>query len=184
MNNSGIIRATAPVGLTSHAAIEALDLAGASSVSNTGNGTTTGVISAGRFGIVGAKGDVTNNGGLIEATGTIGIAVSLTDATVSNNVNGSSIGRIFGTLFGIGATNANVTNSGVIGIGNTGTSDTAIHANGTATVSNTGDGTTTGIIREPRSASTPERSTSSPTPEGLRRLEQTPSRLTRQLTPP
>lgn len=66
---------------------------------------------------------------------------------MTNNVNGSSIGRIFGTLFGIGATNANVTNSGVIGIGNTGTSDTAIHANGTATVSNTGDGTTTGIIR-------------------------------------
>ena len=96
---------------------------------------------------------MTNDGGTIQGTGTNSTGIqAFGDATVTNNVNGSSIGRIFGTRFGIDAetatnpSNATVTNNGVILAGDVTTAGTGIHATGTATVSNTGDGITTGII--------------------------------------
>ena len=58
---------------------------------------------------------------------------------MTNNVIGSSVGTIIGVLFGIDATNANVTNHADIVA--TGAGGTAIHATGTATVSNTNSST-------------------------------------------
>ena len=78
----------------------------------------------------------------IFAIGDGGAAIKTTgDATVSNNLGG----EIAGGAFGIDATNANITNNGRIFGGLAGA--TAIHATGTATVSNTGDGTNTGVIQ-------------------------------------
>jgi outer membrane autotransporter protein len=161
--NSGRIAAGVVPGLGT-----AIHATGTATVSNTGNGINTGIISAGVFGIdagtvivtantgrieaFAANGvainaannaNVTNNGGLIQATGANSTAIKAAgDATVTNTFNGTSIGQITGVLFGIDATNANVTNNGVIVSGN----GTAIHATGTATVSNTGDGINTGVI--------------------------------------
>src|SRR5581483_11623693 len=137
-NDGGTIQATGVAG----AGIQAT---GNATVVNNFNVTDNkiGSITGVAFGIDAASANVTNNGGVIQATDASGTGIKVTDtATVTNNVNGTSIGQISGILFGIDATNATVTNNGKIeSLGGT-----AIRATGTATVSNTGDGITTGVI--------------------------------------
>ena len=76
-------------------------------------------------------------------------------ATVANKVNGTSIGQIFGQAFAINADGGNGNPSANVTGGQwqrstaggaISSNGTAIHATGTATVGNFGDGTTTGII--------------------------------------
>ena len=147
VTNAGTIQAVNGVAIGSEDAI---------TVSNNGNGTTTGIITAGQFAISGTTITVSANSGLIEATNGDAIFAT-TDADIHNtggkiqaagrgifaggtatveNLVGSSI---TGAAAGISAATVNVTgNDGLI------SGDIAINASGTATVTN-GSGTISGV---------------------------------------
>jgi outer membrane autotransporter protein len=105
------------VGTTS---LNAIHASGTATVSNTGDGVSTGVIQGTVSGIDAGTVNVTANTGRIEATGAGGVAIAA-------------------------GGDADITSAGKIQA--TGTNGVAIQADGTATVSNAGDGITTGVIQ-------------------------------------
>ena len=150
-------------------------------VSNTGDGVTTGIIrSNGSNGIAiqGATVNVADNTGLIQANGTGGVAIKAdvpggtADVTTSGAIQASSIAIVTDGLLTLNNTGsitsggqfAVVSNNGDVNVNQGVTGDTgkisamaagatAIEAaNGTVTVSNSGDGVTTGIITAERRA--------------------------------
>jgi len=153
VTNNGLIEAAQPNGI-------AINAAGAATVSNSGDGMTTGIIANGANGIAinGLNVNVTDNSGLIQANGTGGIAISATaaggtaDVTNAGSIQASSIAIVTdglltlnnlgtGTIVSGGSEvlksngAVNVTNSGTIAITGTGT---AIVAATDLTLNNSG----------------------------------------------
>jgi outer membrane autotransporter protein len=157
--NAGRIEAAGAGGI----AIQAVN--GTATVSNIGDGITTGIITADKSAIFANAVTVTGNSGLIEATAANANAVAISaaaTATVNNLIGGvvrangargiavnsdgtadiTNFGRIEADDFAVkSVTDAKVDNAGIIKA-----TGIAIIAGATATVSNTGDGITTGII--------------------------------------
>ena len=92
------------------------------------------------------SGTVNNDGGQI--VGNLAGIKATNDVTVTNTVNGANVG-VIATSSGnvIDGTFVTVTNNGIITPFAIGGAGTAIYATGTATVTNTGNGTTTGVIQ-------------------------------------
>ena len=141
VNNFGIVSATGSNGV----AIQAVN--GTATVSNSGDGISTGIITANNDAIFGNAVNVTNTG-LIQANGNGNTTIiARNDVTVNNfglieNFGGTTIQAVNG--------NADVTNTGTIR--SAGLNGFAIVTNGTATIDNTGDGITTGVISAGSSA--------------------------------
>ena len=146
VNNFGIVSATGSNGV----AIQAVN--GTATVSNSGDGISTGIITANNDAIFGNAVNVTNTG-LIQANGNGNTTIiARNDVTVNNfglieNFGGTTIHAVNG--------NADVTNTGTIR--SAGLNGFAIVTNGTATIDNTGDGITTGVISAGSSAIASER---------------------------
>ena len=104
VNNSGTISAVAAGGI----AIEA----NTASVSNIGDGISTGIITADRLGIGAQTVNVTANTGLIEATGPNGDAIFATTATVNNS--GTIRANVVGGIAIVGQTIDVTGNTGTI----------------------------------------------------------------------
>ena len=135
-NTNGLIQAITPDG--GGAGI----LAGAATVANTGNGTTTGIIAGDAFGISATIVHVTGNTSVIEATGVNGIAIKGTDITVDSN-SGSI--RATNNTGGSAISGKNVTVTGNAGrIEATGVNGAGIQASTTLAVNNLNGGIISG----------------------------------------
>ena len=135
-NTNGLIQAITPDG--GGAGI----LAGAATVANIGNGTTTGIIAGDAFGISATIVHVTGNTSVIEATGVNGIAIKGTDITVDSN-SGSI--RATNNTGGSAISGKNVTVTGNAGrIEATGVNGAGIQASTTLTVNNLSGGIISG----------------------------------------
>ncbi len=126
-NTNGIIQSTGGSGI----AIQA-GATGAITVSNAGDGITTGIISATARAFQGQAVTVTGNSGKIETTDPTGIAIQASQtATVTNLANG----LITGPASGISA-QTSLSKAMPVLIEATGTGGIAINATGDATVTN------------------------------------------------
>ena len=135
-NTNGLIQAITPDG--GGAGI----LAGAATVANTGNGTTTEIIAGDAFGISATIVHVTGNTSVIEATGVNGIAIKGTDITVDSN-SGSI--RATNNTGGSAISGKNVTVTGNAGrIEATGVNGAGIQASTTLAVNNLNGGIISG----------------------------------------
>ena len=133
VNNSGTISAVVAGGI----AIQANNTA---TVSNIGDGISTGIITAERFAIVAETVNVTANTGLIEVIGASRQAISATTATVNNS----------GTIRAGGQNGIAITGQTVNVTGNTGTIEAGIGpgiTGGIAIFGGTADVTTSGAIQ-------------------------------------
>ena len=154
--------ATTPGGTISAPAGIAIQAAGTATVSNFGDGVTTGIISGDTSAIKANTVIVTGNTGLIEATGANGIAIDASgtggtaNITSSGNIQASSVAIVTNGLLTLnnagsvasGGLFAVVSNSGDVSVTNSGTiradNGTAIQAGGQATVSNAAGATISG----------------------------------------
>jgi outer membrane autotransporter protein len=136
VDNTGIVQAMGSNGN----AIQAIN--GTATVNNSGDGISTGIITANNNAIFATNAINVTNTGLIQASANGGETIrSLGDVTVNNfglieNFGGTGIHAVNGT--------ADVTNTGTIR--SAGLNGFAIVTHGTATINNTGDGITTGVI--------------------------------------